>query len=110
MGLWLWLNIPLAAAFFLAWSGIPLWLVLRHPDTGPDAGPGSSRHDRAPGPATTTGMPAHPGRRRPGPRARRPLTTASQRAHPYLADHLSVGRSMNPPTQRCAQPESGVPR
>ena len=58
MGSWFWLNIPLAAAFFLAWSGIPLWLVLRHPDTGPDAGPGSPRHDRTLGPATTTGMPA----------------------------------------------------
>jgi hypothetical protein len=33
MGSWFWLNIPLAVAFFLAWSGIPLWLVLRHPDT-----------------------------------------------------------------------------
>jgi len=29
---WLWLNVPLAALFFVAWSGIPLWMVLRHPD------------------------------------------------------------------------------
>jgi hypothetical protein len=29
---WLWLNVPLAALFFAAWSGIPLWMVLRHPD------------------------------------------------------------------------------
>lgn len=61
MGPWFWLNIPLTAAFFLAWSVIPVWLVLRHPDTGPDAGPGSPRHDRAPGPAAT-GMPAARGR------------------------------------------------
>lgn len=33
---WFWLNMPLAALFFLAWTLIPLWLVLRHPDTGPD--------------------------------------------------------------------------
>lgn len=30
---WFWLNIPLATAFFLATAGIPLWMVLRHPDT-----------------------------------------------------------------------------
>lgn len=29
---WFWLNIPPAALFFAAWSGIPLWMVLRHPD------------------------------------------------------------------------------
>jgi hypothetical protein len=29
---WLWLNIPLAAVFFLATTMIPLWLVIRHPD------------------------------------------------------------------------------
>jgi hypothetical protein len=32
---WLWLNIPLMAAFFLAVTGIPMWMVFRHPDTGP---------------------------------------------------------------------------
>lgn len=32
---WFWLNMPLAAMFFAAWTGIPLWLVLKHPDTGP---------------------------------------------------------------------------
>ena len=29
---WLWLNIPLMAVFFLAMTGIPLWLVFKHPD------------------------------------------------------------------------------
>jgi len=29
---WFWLNMPLAALFFAAWCGIPLWMVLRHPD------------------------------------------------------------------------------
>jgi hypothetical protein len=33
---WLWLNIPLMAAFFIAVTGIPLWLVLRRPDFGPE--------------------------------------------------------------------------
>jgi hypothetical protein len=32
---WFWLNIPLAAIFFIAMTAIPLWLVFRHPDTGP---------------------------------------------------------------------------
>jgi hypothetical protein len=33
---WFLLNIPLTAAFLGLWCGIPLWMVLRHPDTGPD--------------------------------------------------------------------------
>jgi hypothetical protein len=33
---WLWMNVPLMAVFFVAWTGIPLWLSLRHPDTGPE--------------------------------------------------------------------------
>ena len=32
---WLWLNIPLGAVFFLAIAGIPLWMVIRHPDYRP---------------------------------------------------------------------------
>ena len=32
---WLLLNIPLAILFFALWVGVPLWLVLKHPDTGP---------------------------------------------------------------------------
>jgi hypothetical protein len=32
---WFWMNVPLMAVFFAAWTGIPLWLSLRHPDTGP---------------------------------------------------------------------------
>jgi hypothetical protein len=29
---WFWINTPLAAAFFAAWTGIPLWLAFKHPD------------------------------------------------------------------------------
>ena len=36
----LWLNIPLAAVFFGAWSGVPLWMVLRHPSWGPEPADG----------------------------------------------------------------------
>jgi hypothetical protein len=31
---WLWLNIPLMAAFFATMTGVPLWLVFKHPDNG----------------------------------------------------------------------------
>ena len=31
-----WANFPLALMFLLAWSGIPLWMVIKHPDTAPD--------------------------------------------------------------------------
>jgi hypothetical protein len=31
-----WANFPLALLFVLAWSGIPLWMVIKHPDTQPD--------------------------------------------------------------------------
>ena len=34
---WLWLNIPFATLIFLAMTLIPLWLVIRHPDTGAGA-------------------------------------------------------------------------
>jgi predicted signal transduction protein with EAL and GGDEF domain len=33
---WLWLNIPLATVFFLATTMIPLWLVIKHPDSRPE--------------------------------------------------------------------------
>lgn len=29
------INIPLMALFFSLWAGIPLWLVLKHPDRDP---------------------------------------------------------------------------
>ena len=32
---WFLLNVPLAAAFVGAWVGIPLWMIVKHPDTGP---------------------------------------------------------------------------
>jgi hypothetical protein len=34
---WLLYNIPLMVLFFALWVGIPMWLVVRRPDTGPDA-------------------------------------------------------------------------
>ncbi len=40
---WVWLNIPLGTAIFAAVAGIPLWLVIKRPDTGPVAGAGQRR-------------------------------------------------------------------
>jgi hypothetical protein len=34
MSTYLWLNVPIAALIFLAMSLIPLWMVIKHPDTG----------------------------------------------------------------------------
>ena len=31
----LWINIPLMVLAFALCAGIPMWLVLRHPDKGP---------------------------------------------------------------------------
>jgi hypothetical protein len=67
---WFWLNIPLAALFFLAWTLIPLWMVIRHPDTGPPA-PGPARRAAGDGtavtdPAQEASSPALPAQREPG--------------------------------------------
>ena len=35
MSYWMWFNLSLAAVFFAAIVGIPLWMVLKHPDVGP---------------------------------------------------------------------------
>ena len=63
---------PLAAGFFVAWTGIPLWLVYKHPDTSrrPQvaAPQGHFIQARSPGPeaafalgtVNTPAMPASP--------------------------------------------------
>jgi hypothetical protein len=40
---WFWLNVPLALAFWAIWTGVPLWVVLKHPDTGEE--PARTRAD-----------------------------------------------------------------
>ena len=46
---WFWINIPAALVFVGLWSGIPMWLVLKRPDRGPESlavqapRPGSAR-------------------------------------------------------------------
>ena len=67
---WLWLNVPLMAVFFIAMAGIPLWLVLRRPDFGPES---ASQPGRVPAPVA-----AHYVRTRAGAAA--PSRTASVRA------------------------------
>jgi hypothetical protein len=53
--IWFMLNMPLAAAFFAAWVGIPLWMTFKHPSTGPafSAAPADARlaEDTQPEPA-----------------------------------------------------------
>jgi len=33
---WVWLNIPLGVLVVLAIAGIPMWLVIKHPDARPE--------------------------------------------------------------------------
>jgi hypothetical protein len=67
---WLLLNALLAAPFVAIWVGVPMWLVLKHPDQG--ARPLGTSSDQL----ETTTSPARPpdrGRRRAlhgGPRVR----------------------------------------
>jgi hypothetical protein len=59
---WFWLNVPLCALIFCAVCGIPLWLVIKHPDTaalpigGSDALPRT--RPLAPAAPTTAARPA----------------------------------------------------
>ncbi len=34
---WIWLNLPLGLLIVLAVAGIPMWLVIKHPDTRPES-------------------------------------------------------------------------
>jgi hypothetical protein len=43
---WLWLNLLWGALFVLAVVGVPLWLVIARPDTGPQREPASVPHGR----------------------------------------------------------------
>lgn len=44
MTIWLWVNLALGALFVLAIVGVPLWLVITRPDTGPDTTAPAWRH------------------------------------------------------------------
>jgi hypothetical protein len=60
---WFWMNVPLALTFWAVWTGVPLWLVFRHPDSGP----ASQRTD------------AHPQNAAPPPIAQAPACQADRR-------------------------------
>jgi hypothetical protein len=57
--IWFMLNIPPSRPFFAAWAGIPLWMTVKHPGTGPafsaaPACPGAAAQlaeDKQPAPA-----------------------------------------------------------
>ncbi len=64
---WVWLNIPLGTAIFAAMVGIPLWLVIKRPDTGPGAAAANqmarARAAAAPPAAGSAASRAEPARR-----------------------------------------------
>lgn len=72
---WFWMNIPLAVLFYLAVTLIPLWMVFKHPDTGPGI---AARDEHAPSdapaamagsaPASVPSTPAIPACLPDGPR------------------------------------------
>jgi hypothetical protein len=70
---WFWLNIPLGVAFFLAIAGIPLWMVIRHPDHRPAAAD-----------ATSTGTTAQP----------RTVTVADMTGRPAVAAEICDRREL----------------
>ena len=55
---WLWLTVPLRVLFAAAVAGIPLWLVLRRPDFGPET---ASRPGPVPAPIAARYAQARPG-------------------------------------------------
>ncbi len=66
---WFWMNIPLAAMIFAIWTGVPLWLVLTHPDTGPEPRvPETSQRGQAPEPTAPEAGDVHSPRHGSGSR------------------------------------------
>jgi hypothetical protein len=55
MPTWFWLNIPIGAVLFAAMVSIPLWLVIKHPDTGQEIKEAAARGPAAV-PLRATGM------------------------------------------------------
>jgi hypothetical protein len=57
-GTWLWIDIPLCVLLFLAVCGIPLWMVIKHPDTGPNGDGNGGRHNGLARPPAGSPQPA----------------------------------------------------
>jgi hypothetical protein len=55
MSTWIGLNFFFGALFVLAVVGVPLWMVLARPDTGPQRGPAPSQRSRR---ASASGRPS----------------------------------------------------
>jgi hypothetical protein len=47
----LWINVLLAIPFIALWTGIPMWLVLKRPDTRPKLAPAPAVRTPTQGPA-----------------------------------------------------------
>jgi len=48
MGSWFWLDIPLCAVIFSAMVGIPMWMVIKRPDTGHEIEKAAARLEAVP--------------------------------------------------------------
>ena len=58
--LWFWLSIPLAAVFFGAWYGIPMWMILTRADWGPQPAAGDRLQTAGPEHAAVLDRDEHP--------------------------------------------------
>ena len=86
---WFWINIPLMAVFFLAMTGISLWLVLKYPD-GPQVAPAQPGQAQ-PGQAQPNSLAARYGATRAGSAPLRQIELAAvsddaEVARPQLAE------------------------
>ena len=57
---WFWLNVPAGIFFAAAWSGIPFWHVLRHPDWAGRPPDLPHPDPELPGPVHVRARPARP--------------------------------------------------
>jgi hypothetical protein len=51
-----WTNIALAVPFVLGWAGIPLWMIVKHPDSPPDHSAAYAYLDAQAAPAVQTDL------------------------------------------------------
>jgi hypothetical protein len=85
---WLWLNIPLMVLFAAAVVGIPLWLVLRRPDFGPET---ASRPGEVPARVGARYAAAGAGSAEPGPRAAAGAGSAERSRQAPIRARISDG-------------------
>ncbi len=99
---WVWLNLPLGAAFFLAMTGIPLWMVIRHPDRG-------SVHGTVPAGTLAAQVPAEPAAGRGGQTGAEPVPGSSPGAARWNRKPVRVPQMADRPVIVPRQRQARIP-